>query len=111
MNFCVHILIGDLQSKAGDSAEGSFCLPLLTTTPVMMDEVDPLACNGGGSVAVLRDNGLEFIKMGVDGLLPIFPQEAVAGRAELSSSLSFSLSSFEDLSPGAGQSDREVEDG
>jgi hypothetical protein len=76
----------------------------------MMEEVEPLACKGGGSVAVLRDNGLEFINMGVDGLLPIFPQEAVAGRAELSSSLSLSLSSI-DLSPGAGQSDKEVEEG
>ena len=91
---------------------GSFSLPLFTTTPVMIDDVDPFECNGGGSVVVLRDSGLEFINMGVDGLLPIFAHDAVAGRAEPSSSLSLSLSlsSPVDFSPGAGQSASDDED-
>jgi hypothetical protein len=84
---------------------------LFTTIPVIMDDVDPFACSGGGSVVVLLDNGFEFIKVGVDGLLPSFAQEAVAGKAELSSSLlSLSLSSLYDFSPGAGQSASEEEE-
>lgn len=70
----------------------------------MMDVVDPLARNGGGSV-VLRIKGVELTRVGVEGLLPIFAHDAVAGKAEPSSSLS--RSSVFDLSPGAGQSDND----
>lgn len=66
----------------------------------MIDAVEPLERNGGGSV--LRNRGVELASVGVDGLLPILAHDAVAGSAELSSSLS--LSSPPDLSPGAGQS-------
>ena len=70
-----------------------------------MGVVDPLARSGGGSVS-LRDRGSELSRVGVEGLLPTLAQEAVAGRAEPSSSLS--LSSVPDRSPGAGQSDNDV---
>ena len=70
----------------------------------MIEVVEPLDRSGGGSV-VLRNN-VELIKVGVEGLLPIFAHDAVAGRAEPSSSLSSLLLLF-DLSPGAGQSDRD----
>lgn len=69
----------------------------------MIDAVEPLERNGGGSV--LRNRGVELASVGVDGLLPILAHDAVAGNAELSSSLS--LSSPPDLSPGAGQSARD----
>lgn len=65
----------------------------------MMEVVEPFAWSGGGSVS-FRESGRELIKVGVEGLLPILAQDAVAGRAEPSSS----LSSAPDLSPGTGQS-------
>jgi len=92
-----------VQSSSGVSlATGSFFLPLLTTTPVMIEVVDPFDLNGGGSV-VLRAS-VELIRVGVEGLLPILAHDAVAGSADPSSSLSSLLL---DLSPGAGQSDRD----
>jgi len=69
----------------------------------MMDAVEPLERNGGGSV--LRNIGVELANVGVDGLLPSLAHDAVAGSADPPSSLS--LSSLPDLSPGAGQSARE----
>lgn len=64
-----------------------------------MGVVEPFARSGGGSVN-FRESGSELIRVGVEGLLPILAQDAVAGRAEPSSS----LSSATDLSPGTGQS-------
>lgn len=69
---------------------------------MIIDAVEPFERRGGGSC--FRDNGDELCKIGVEGLLPIFAQDAVAGSADpssLSSSLTF------DFSPGAGQSDKE----
>jgi len=50
-----------------------------------MNAAEPFDRKGGGPSGFLS---VELCSVGVEGLLLIFPQDAVAGRAEFSSSLS-----------------------